>query len=68
MDGFNRLNSVQSRVSKRVITLLLLKRGKQKSSMHMFLSLVNIFSQANNFLFGPFPSSTYYVLERKLSR
>lgn len=28
-------------------------------------SLVNIFCQANNHLFGPFPPSTYYPFEKK---
>lgn len=54
-------------VSKWVIPMLFFKR-KSENNRQTLSSLVNIFSQANNHLFGPFPPSTYYPFERKLWR
>lgn len=47
--------------------MLFFKR-KSENNRQTLSSLLNIFSQANNHLIGPFSPSTYYPFERKLWR
>lgn len=54
-------------VSQWAIPMWFFKR-KSENSRQALSSLVNIFSQANKHLLGPFPPSTYYSFERKLWR
>lgn len=68
MDGFARPKFYSVQGLQMSDNIVIFKRGNQKNSMHVFPSLVNVFFQANNLLFGPFPSSTYYLLERELSK